>query len=313
MKNVCQKFGVFANIIEERVQLTTPFNWKCVDEQLEVMFPGLSDRIHSRNDPIVRKSHVNLNRDRSKSHTSTSHYDLMLKTPFDSDDMPEKRYKSYMPSSFINNEHVSSCKEDLGKCMQNITGIMSNVFDLNIKLDEKLKDLEKEHEAELKVAQQKQAYLSAQLSRFSTEMENKIEFMKREHYLEIFDLKEEHAQNLQKVKDEAKEKWQLKLKNQLQLINEAENEISLLKAKHEEEIARYEAQRKQLITESYELIIRKNEEKDRAVAEAQDKCWNEYMAQIEDAKGKKYCVACGTGKPLDLFYVCSMECQRRYW
>lgn len=305
MKNVCKKFGVFANIIEDKVPLTTPFNWKCVSEHLEDMFPGLGNRIHAKSDSTVSVQ-------RPMSIQPLANRYEALKATFEPGEIPEKRFKCYTSVPNHDTETVSACKEDLGKCMQNITGIVNNVFDLNVKLEEKMRDLEEKHEIEIKAAQKKHAYLSAQLSRQSSEMEDKIELMKREHYLEIIELKEEHNQSLLKVADETKEKWQSKLKNQQTLLNETENEISLLKTRHEKDIARYEKNRKQIITESYELIARKNEEKDQAVAEAREKCWRECSAMIEDAKVKKYCVGCGAGKPLDLFYVCNAECQRRY-
>lgn len=263
------------------------------------MFPGLGNKIQL-NDSIIEIP------DTTMSYTMNPSNDIP----------PEKRYKftneivSLSPQ--INTiENVSECKQNLHKCMNDISGIISTVFDVNAKLDEELKHMENRHTVEVNSLLKDNDRLTEQISQQKMEMNNKIELMKRNMDLQMIDLKAEHARHILKVIEESEDKCESKLKIQMRMIEEQHiNEISLVKAQYEQKIAQFETERK---TESYNLIERKQEEKERAVSQAIERCKRECEALINDAKGKKYCMACGAGKPLDLYYVCNSECQRRFW
>lgn len=318
IKNICKKYGVFANIIEESVPLQLPFSWKSANEQLEMMFPGLGNRIQfpkrsiempemalSTSRTSGRSSKYPLQRDDGeRTQVSSAH---------NSDEIPQKRYRyssDHFSHSIGGTESMAVQKQHVRKCLTNISGIVENVFDLNAQLDEKLKLMEQSHEIEMKLCVDENEDLSNRLTKLNHEMQGNVESVHKRHELEIKDLIDDYTRRM--AKDD--EKWESKLKEQLQETTERyENEIRLLKAKYERCTAQFESERKKSFNERYDLIERKNREKEMAVNEVKEKCRRECTARIEDAKNKKFCVGCGAGKPLELFYVCNKECQRRYW
>lgn len=242
-----------------------PIDWKSVSEHLEAMFPGLGNRIHSKNDSERTTN------DRSTQLLLINRQDTRI-IPIDQDgyNIPEKRYKFHYPSTpMIKLENISDCKEDLKNCMKNITGIVNNVFDLN----DQLEKITGKQGFEIKRIQDKNAYLTSQITKLHHEMEDKMDLLKKAHNLEMVEVKEKNTERLSNVLEEAKEKWQSKLKDHQQMLNDAENEIILTKARHETEVSRYETERKRLFTESYELIMKKNEEEDLASKHTNSTNW----------------------------------------
>lgn len=270
------------------------------------MFPGLGSKIQlNNNDSIVEIP------------TPATMSSIIMIPSYSSNEIPEKRYKLNTEfdsiSSQINTiENVSVCKQNLHKCINDISGIIETVFDVNAKLDDELKHMEQQHTDEVNSLRKDKDLLTLQVSQLKMEMHNKIELMKRNMELEMIDLKAEHARHILKIIEESEEKCEYKLKHQLELIEEQHtNEMNSMKSRYDQKIAQFEAERKKFFSDSYNLIERKQEEKERAVSQAIERCKREYEIQINDAKGKKYCMACGAGKPLDL-YLCNSACQRRY-
>lgn len=271
------------------------------------MFPGLGNKIQlSDNDSIIE-----ISASTTASHTIPS---------YPSNEVPpEKRYKlntefGSVPSQIYTIENVSGCKQNLHKCMNDITGIIETVFDVNAKLEDELKHTEKRHADQVHSLLKDNDHLHQQVSQLKMEMHNKIELMKRNVELQLIDLKSEHARHILKILEESEEKCEYKLKNQLKLIEEQHaNEMNSMRSRYEQKIAQFDVERKKFFSDTYNLIERKQEEKERAVSQTMERCKREYEALINDAKGKKFCMACGAGKPLDLYFVCNSECQRRYW
>lgn len=264
-----------------------------------MMFPGLGNKIQlGDNDSIIEIQESIV------SHTMNSNRSIIFNPPYASQKtVPEKWYKLSNGFDSISSQidtiaNVSECKQNLHKCINDVSGIIETVFDVNAKLDEELKCMERRHTDEVN-----------SLLKDKLEICNKIEIMQRNMEIQMIDLKAVHARHILNVIEESEEKCIYKLK----LIEEQHtNEISLMKSRYEQKIAQFEVERKKFFSDSYNLIERKQEEKERAVNQAIERCKREYEALVNDAKGKKYCMACGAGKPLDLYYVCNSECQRRY-
>lgn len=317
IKNICKKFGVFVNIIDDCIR----FNSQSVNEHLDMMFPGLGNRIHlnDNNDSIIEIPDSTMSHTMDKSHNSSPNSSMMIQSHPSNGIPPEKRFKFHNEfdslSSQINTiENLSDCKQNLHKCITDVSGIINTVFDVNAKLDEELKLMEQRHTDEVNSLLKNNNHLIIQATQLKMEMHNKIELMKHNTELQMIDLKAEHARHMLKIIEESEEKSEYKLKNELKLIEEQhKSEMNLIISRYEQKIAQLETERKKFFSESYNLIERKQEEKERAVSQAIERCKRESEALINDAKGKKYCMACGAGKPLDLYYVCNLECQRRYW
>lgn len=301
IQKICKRFDVFVNTIDDCIR----FNSQSIDEHLDMMFPGLANKIQlNENSSIIEIPDTTMSPAMDKSDSSPPNRSSM--TP------PEKRLKfnneSYSLASQNNPiENVTECKQNLHKCMTDISGIIHTVFDVNAKLDEELKHMEKRHTDDVNSLRKDKDYLTVQIAQLKMEMHTKIELMKRNTELQIIDLKAEHARHVLKVMEESEDKCEYKLANELKLVEEQH------KREMNSMIARHEAERKKFFSDSYNLIERKQEEKERAVSQAIEQCKRESEARINDAKGNKYCMACGAGKPLDLYYVCSSECHRRYW
>lgn len=321
VKNVCEKFRVRANIVTESVPLNVPFDWEKVNEHLKTMFPGLGDRVHIKEHSVVMPKmassanrNVNINRFSSTFTLQRNDNDsIPAPSVCDSDEIPEKRHKfnpNYSPVSIGSNESLSVQKQHLHKCLTNIRGIVDNVFDLNAELNEKLKSMEQRYEMEIKEFVNENEQLSKQFKLLNRDMENKIDSLNERHELELKDLIDDYTRRMFKVD----EKWEHKMKSQLQATSDRyEHEISLLKAKYDKCVAQFESERKKIFDEKCDLIERKNREIEVAVNKVKEKCRRECAARIEDAKNKKFCIACGSSKPLDLIYVCNADCKRRYW
>lgn len=281
-----------------------------------MMFPGLGNKIQLNEniDSIMEIPESTMSSTMNKSRCTSPDQTTMVP----SRSFPGKRYKlnnefvSLSPQ--INTiDNVSECKQNLHKCMNDISGIINTVFDVNTKLDDELKHMEKRYTVEMNSLLKDNDHLTAQVSQLQMEMRKEIESMRRNTELQMIDLKAEHARHILTLTEESEEKWEAKFKNQLKIVEEQhKNEIESMKARHEQKLAQFETERKKFYMESYELIERKQEEKERAVAQAIERCKRESEALINDAKSKKFCMACGAGKPLDLYYVCDSECQRRY-
>lgn len=302
IENICKKFGVFVTNIDDCI----PFHSQSVTEHLDMLFPGLGNKIQlSDNDSIIEiqdssVSHTEHTMNQGHDHSPSNHSMIFNPRYPSNKTAAEKRYKLYTGFDSISSqidtiENVSECKQNLHKCMNDVSGIIETVFDVNAKLDEELKSMEKRYTDEVN-----------SLLKDKLEICNKIELMKRNMEIQMIDLKAEHARHILNVIQESEEKCEYKMK----LIEEQHtNEIGLMKSRYEQKISQYEVERKKFFSDSYKLIERKQEEKERAVSQAIERCKREYETLINDAKGKKYCMACGAGKPLDL-YVCNSECQR---
>lgn len=336
IKNVCKKFGVFANILLESVPLRTPFNWQSLSEHLEIIFPGLGNRIHMQDDSVLEVSddvsmtqYANFDRYNEErdlinlSGASASRAGGVKKSvynhspPIEFADSPEKRFKFDFDSSAPGIDpapNVTACKQNLGKCMKTVSGVFDQVFELNIQLEQNVRSMEVKHEREVKVLEQRNEQLAEQIEKLKEDMKNELELMEKAHRLQEDSLKQEHSARLAKLTEEQERQWTSKLRRELQSINNKHiHEIALQRAEYERNIADLEAERMKLSMDSYDLIERKDRERDQAVEQTKQQCKDEYAALIEDAKGKKFCIACGIGKPLDLFYVCDKNCQRRFW
>ncbi|XP_055306301.1 uncharacterized protein LOC129570629 isoform X2 [Sitodiplosis mosellana] len=307
IKNVCKKFGVFTNILLESVPLRTPFNWQSLSEHLEIIFPGLGNRIHMQDDSVLEVSD-------DVSLTQYASYDQSI--PFDLTNLngaSANRAGGAKNSPVVGAPHVSVYKQNLGKCMKTFSGVFDQVFELNVKLEQNVRAMEEKHEHEVKTLEQRNEYLADQIEKLKKDMKNELELMEKAHRLKENSLKQEQSARLAKLSEEQERQWASKLRCELQSINNRHvHEIALQKAEYEKKIADLEAERTKLFMDNYDLIEQKNEERNQAVEQARKQCKEEYGALIEDAKGKTYCIACGVGKPLDLFYVCDKNCQRRY-
>lgn len=333
---MCKKFGVFANILLESVPLKTPFNAQSLSEHLEVIFPGLGNRIHMQNDSVLEVSDdvssltqyveydrstqfnlTNLNGASANRVGSVKKSAYFPKLHESIEESPEKRFKLDNIDNRFSSPGVSSasvCKQNLGKCMKTFSGVFDQVFDLNIKLEENLRGMEAKYQREIKTLEQQNEHMADQIEILKEDMKHELELMEKSHRLQENKLKQEHLERISKLNEEHEKQLTSKLRDELQAINNKHiHEIALQKAKYEKRIADLETERTKLFMDSYDLIQRKNEERDKAIEEVKRQCKEEYAPLIEEAKGKKYCIACGTGKPLDLFYVCDSNCQRRYW
>lgn len=282
-----------------------------------MMFPGLGNKIQLGETIEIPESIMSYAIDEIDNIPPNSPPCSMMMSPSYPPNgiLPEKRARFYNELASLSPKiNASECKQNLRKCMADISGIISTVFDVNTKLDEELKHMERRHTVEVNSLLKENDRLTVEVSQLKMEMNDKIELIKRNMELQMIDLKAEHARHILKVIEDSEEKWESKLKSQLKIIEEQhKNEIILMQARHEQKIAQFEAERQKFFTESYDLIERKQMEKERAVSQAVERCKREYETLINDAKSKKYCMACGAGKPLDLYYVCNSECQRRYW
>lgn len=332
IKNVCKMFGVFANILLESVPLRTPFNWQSLSEHLEIIFPGLGNRIHMQDDSVLEVSddvsltqYANFDRynQERELRESANRAGGVKTSVFNNSSFneyvgsPGKRFKFDFDSSSPAIDappNVTVCKKNLGKCMKTVSGVFDQVFDLNIQLEQNVRAMEAKHEREVKVLEQCNEKLAEQIDKLKEDMKNELELMEKAHRLQENSLKEEHSARLAKLTEEQERQWASKLRCELQSINNKHNhEIALQRAEYEKKIADLEAERMKLSMDSYDLMERKNRERDQAIEQARQQCKEEYAALIEDAKGKKFCIGCGIGKPLDLFYVCDKNCQRKFW
>lgn len=336
IKNVCKKFSVFANILLESVPLRTPFNWQSLSEHLEIIFPGLGNRIHMQDESVFEVSddvsltqYANFERfneprelinldGASANRAGALKKSIYNHLPFgEYVGSPEKRFKYDFDSSSPAIDaptNVTVCKQNLGKCMKTVSGVFDQVFDLNIQLEQNVRAMEVKHEREVKALEQRNEQLAEEIDKLKEDMKNELELMEKAHRLQENSLKQEHSARLAKLTEEQERQWASKLRCELQSINNKHiHEIALQRAEYEKKIADLEAERMKLSMDNFDLIERKDRERDQAVEEVRQHCKNEYTALIEDAKGKKFCIGCGIGKPLDLFYVCDKNCQRQFW
>lgn len=322
------KFGVLANVLLETVPLETPLKVQGVNDYLEMIYPGLGSRIRMQDDSMLDDS-----KDGSLGQQSTPTMSNLngistirignaRKSSFfpsfsESDDIPlEKKYKfdtETTPSSMtstLDTSNISATRDKFSKCMKTFTYVFDQVFDLNIHLDEKIRNLEKKSSIEVKALERCNAQLNKKMEQVNKEMKEELELMEKDYYLKVLEIKKESEENVLKKTQESEKLF----RRQLQLANDKHGrEMDLLKAKYDKKIADLETERKKFFMENYHLIEKKDEECARAIREERLALKEEYRALIEDAKGKKYCIACGIGKPLDLFYVCDMNCQKNYW
>lgn len=333
---MCKQFGVFANILLENVPLKMPFNWQSLNEHLEMIFPGLGNRIrmtddsvlevssdspttnemHNRSTPYTCRNHNGSTTVRAGSAKKSAYFPLSHQ---ESDDVPEKRHKFDSENTFLLTSHSDApiaviCKEKLSKCMDTFSGVFDHVFDLNVKLENKLKHLEANHEFEVKKLEQQNEYLAGQIEKINQDMKNELDLMEKSYQLKEITFEREHNQSMRKLSQENAKQLAQKVRHELKALEiKHKHEIVQLRAEYERKIDNLDAELARSIMDNYNLIERKNDERDQAVMEARKQCDQRYGPLIEDAKGKKYCIACGVGKPLDLFYVCDAECQKRYW
>lgn len=321
----------------ESVPLKVPFNWQSLNEYLEIIFPGLGNRIHMQDDSVLEVSDdvssaltqyvdygqpstlfdlTNLNGG-SANRAGNTKKSVYLPSLNESNQTPEKRFKYDIENNnyrTVGTPSASLCKQNLGKCMKTFSGVFDQVFDLNVKLEDDLRAMEVKYNCEINTLEQRNEYLADQIEKIKEDMKNELELMEKAHRLKENCIRQEHSELMLKLSEEHERQFASKLRSELQSINNRHmHERALQKAEYEKKIADLEAERSKLFMESYDLIERKNEECERAIEETRKQCKAEYGPLIEEAKGKKYCIACGVGKPLDLFYVCDMNCQRRYW
>lgn len=310
---MCKKFGVFANVLLEDVQLKKPFDGKHLSEHLEMIFPGLGNRIdikHKSPDRSQLNIAAALQRAMKTKSTGGLHEKPSSKTI-----MQQMHYSSYSNGSppkrsrfdaeihcySSNGMAVSSpaasvvsvsstvssattCKSTLNKCLDNFSGVFDSMFQLNASLEKKLNSIETVHQAEIKIHEEKFVKVMEQVSRLNDAHTKEMLLETKSYNKKILKLEEKHALQL----TELEEQFETKLKNQLQLM----------KTEHAKEIEK--------------LVAAKDQERERAVIDARNKYKQEHKHLVEDAKTKKFCIACGNGKPLDLFYVCNDNCMQLY-
>lgn len=337
IKSICKKFGVFANDISNQMPLKTPFTSQSIAEHLEMIFPGLGNRIKIQDDLVLETSRdissepadrstltaLTMPRDGMTPAATAREFSARKSPLFPSTSMFEsaitgKRFKpddvgsSFATSSPIADDEptFSICKENFNKCIRNFAGVFDHIFDLNMQLEQQLKGLELKQALDIKALEDENAQLNRQVERLNRDMKNELDVMEKTYYAKVREINEENEEKMRRNAAEVEKQFGRRLK----LAKEKhEKEIGVLKAKYDRKLAEQEAERRRIFMESYELMEKKNEECDQAVEEARKQMKREYSALIEDAKGKKFCIACGVGKPLDLYYVCDVNCQRSYW
>lgn len=143
-----------------------PIDWKTVSNHLETMFPGIGNRINPRNDSMMVMQHSIDNRSTSSSLMNYPDTRISPVYDFDPYEVPEKRYKlftdSHTTANNNNTQNATVCREDLNSCMQNIIGIMNNVFNSNEKIETKMKNMIERHAIEMKTVHEKNTYLMSQ-------------------------------------------------------------------------------------------------------------------------------------------------------
>lgn len=128
--------------------------------------------------------------------------------------------------------------------LQHLAEGFDRICKRNAKLKERVLDLEKNHELEVKNLEESNTKLMDEYVQLEIGMENRIEALKETHLQELTELKEKY----------------------------------------------------QGLIEQQKL--------------AMEQCKQEYSQCVKEAKSNKYCVSCGSSKPLDN-YICDMECLKR--
>lgn len=310
---MCKKFGVFANVLLEDVKLKKPFDGKHLSEHLEMIFPGLGNKIDIHYKPpdrsqlniaaaIQRAMKTKSTGGPHENHTSNTIMQQMHYSSYSNGSPPKRsRFDTEIHSYSSNSMAVSSptasvvsvsstvsnasaCKSTLNKCLDNFSGVFDSMFQLNATLEKKLNSIETVHQAEIKMHEEKFAKVMEQVSKLNDAHTKELLLETKSQNQKILKLEEKHALQL----TELEEQFETKLKNQLQMM----------KTEHAKEIDK--------------LVAEKDQERERAVIHARNKYKQEHKHLIEDAKAKKFCIACGNGKPLDLFYVCNDRCMQLY-
>lgn len=300
-----------------------------------MIYPGLGNRIRVQDDSVL-----DVSRDTSSlvlhepndqsTPTLTNVLDTSYssgcvaygrKTPLftsvtESEEIPEKRYRFDTETTIssmtpmVMSPGVSDCKENFKKCMKSFAGVFDHVFDLNIKLEDRIRQLITKSAIEVNALEKCNARLSERMDKVNKDMRDELELMKRQYYLKVIDINQENEQNLAKKTQDCERQFNRQLKS---VNDKYEMEMTQLKDKYDKTFADYEVERKRFFMEKYELKECMEKERERAIEDVKKMCKEEYETLIEDAKNKKFCISCGVGKPLDLFYVCDTNCQKNYW
>lgn len=223
----------------------------------------------------------------------TSRSQPILDRTYDASDLRNENLPPHMTDNDVDPLNLNQFKGFMNSSMQNLTLAFDRVYELNVKLEKKLKDCQAKRETDVKELEERNTNLLQQIEQLENKM-NKKNVTLKETEQKCSQLEVQHARRLANLESQ----WETNLKNQLRIINDS----------HEVELSRFRVRyaRKMLFL---------NKDNRRLIAEhgnITDKMNEELVSAVNDAKHKKFCLACDKAKPSDI-YVCDMECQQRLW
>lgn len=209
----------------------------------------------------------------------------------------------------LQNETNVTCKPNINNSKQNATESFDRICRMNATLEKSLKELKERHDIEVKTLKEINMNLVNQVDNLTNELNKQKESLKKAHDEELAELNGKHAQTLRELTENLELKSEKMLKDQLRIINEGhETELVRYRKRQTSKIVNLQAENKKLIEEHRESMQKQNDAHKRAL----DECKMEFSNRIENAKNNTFCVSCDKAKPLNS-YVCSFECQQRYW
>ncbi|XP_055306173.1 MYND-type zinc finger-containing chromatin reader ZMYND8-like [Sitodiplosis mosellana] len=284
------------------------------DGSSDALINALEDQIHSDADSSTLPRDVSMNKSTSIDSTQAN-----AATEVNSKDNPSDSTDSLNPKS----EHIKQIEEQVRfpddndgevtqKKFDNDSNIEINIDSINRALDEDSMEY-----CHIPVVQPVDAEITTETWNLSKCREVMAESTKAfECVCDLNAKLQDEMKNLVAKYD--RQITDLEQRNQQMIAIQDENERSAKKLIDDLmlkicqlEIEKSEYDKMMLVHN--EMIVRKDEERMKAVSEANKLCEENYACRLEANKKLKFCVACDASKPQDTFYVCSPECQTRYW
>ncbi|XP_031639189.1 protein kinase C-binding protein 1-like [Contarinia nasturtii] len=185
----------------------------------------------------------------------------------------------------------------------------AHLVQLNEKLEKDLKESEERRKIEIAAYEEINKNLINQIEQAKIDNSNQIEALKVVHQNELAQMKVEHEEQLRKSSKKVEEQWELKLKDDLRIANDAHRlEFNRFRKKYVQICTNLEQDVEKLNNDRRELIDKLNSDHQHAMEQVKQ----QYRRLIEDAKNYKYCAVCESPRKLDMF-VCNVACQQHLW
>lgn len=216
---------------------------------------------------------------------------------------------SNVEATLVDNEefgNISDHKKSLENSLQSVGQTIECICRMNEKLQRNLNDLRASYETDVKVLNDINADLIAQMKKLKNYSDaTEPGMLRKAHVMELSKLKKMNGQLMLKQANDMEKKFEKQLKDQLTIMkNDHEREMGVCRRNFAKRCANFSAQKDELNDKHRQEIAKRN-----AIYEHTIKRNKQMQAQsVAHAKKHKFCLTCGKSEPLDIFF-CSIECR----